>query len=974
VGVSVQKNDSFGRISILGMGAVCTNGSKHVLEASAKEKFTIVDTNESCRRIYEAMSDKNNNLPSDANSKSPHKSNERHARIPRKWEAERDCKGGWYDRIIRGRKNIQTGEEFDHMRTLAKAVFDQAAIECSDPKQLSKEEWRNMEFKHFQVFLRELLWAVFSKHKVKAAGGHQDTNNITLFNVAKVIGILAFGSSFVQYLEHNEFVVSKEEEVKRENNINDRYAGGKSNSLEEKPVDINKKKEMKSLHDFMTKISGHLLKTSNELFCEEAKEDANLATKTMHFDAFLVLITRFLARNLDRGTGRSGSYYLDIGNLVDDVIADAETRQKTQIVTYAVALGNRLRQYKDSNGILRNRDNFSLKETSLETILQMIREIPKKSWSKETNVPDGLRRKIVEELEWQLEGRVPPARSKRTLTSHGMNLTNVAKRIIQEIKPMPLPKYSKPTDNRRTGKRVAEELLQAIALDWKPIVPTMRMSRLHQRLSSDEKHLNWVGIDLIDHLKGGGNTGTILVSPLSASAMLLMAQVATRSTTRYEIEEFVGDIASHDLEEYDIFDNIFGPGDSKVKSAISFSQSLWVPDRFSKAYGNAVNTYVSGHVGSFKQGDYFPPIESQRQGPLAAAHSGSMRKSRNESVDAWARTATNGKVFRVFGSTLYNVSSMLVGVVCFKVPWRNAFIAPGVEKPRISQYPVDWFQVDSSHRMKCRYMQSAPGIEFPYITSKDAFIVNVPFASGGLEALIAVPRYRKRREQLASAQRRDEDDMTGGKSYSRDLWSHLFDPPSFEHILHPNKSAPPKTLATLLEKMKTNKKRGKAITKLTLPMGRIEWTGNLKNSIRSKFEISEIFSEEDAELTEAIGSSNDYCYLSGIIQRTSLELIPDGAEGPAMDSMTASSEEIETKNSKHLKISRPFLIVIHANAQAVLMGHIHTIKSPEVDGRVEQGQQEGLLDPWKDIKRQIHGGSGYSDMEMTDDDDDDDDW
>jgi len=461
------------------------------------------------------------------------------------------------------------------------------------------------------------------------------------------------------------------------------------------------------------------------------------------------------------------------------------------------------------------------------------------------------------------------------------------------------------------------------------------------------------------------------------------------STTKYEIQEFIGDIEDHDLETYNIFEDMFSTlsydrdrntDADAVKSQINvcFAHSLWLPRRYSTRYGHAVNTYVSGHVGSFEEGSYFPMDKNKEKRRKE-------NSQQNMAVDRWVMRETDGKVPKLFGTSLsHNVSSMLLGVVSFKMPWRYAFSAPTpMERPSIRQFPIGWFRVGENHRIRCRYMTTHKGVGLSYITSKDALVVNVPFASG-LAAMIAIPRHKKRRQELrerrrSTRQQRDDTDSRSGKKddhENSEMFRNLYDPPSLEHILHGNKESEPKSLNDVLDRMAMNRSRGKVVDRLTLPMGTIEWTGNIKHAVKKRFFISELFAEEEAELGSAIGDPDEHAHVSGMIQRNSLELIPDGIINGGMSDRSAMTREAsskgddEKKKKRHMQVDSPFLIVIHHRGQSVMMGYIHGVKSPDVDARVEKCASEALKDPWRGIKAKISTDTYDEPMDDSDDDSD----
>jgi len=266
--------------------------------------------------------------------------------------------------------------------------------------------------------------------------------------------------------------------------------------------------------------------------------------------------------------------------------------------------------------------------------------------------------------------------------------------------------------------------------------------------------------------------------------------------------------------------------------------------------------------------------------------------------------------------------------------------------------------------------------------------VNVPFASG-LAAMIAIPRHKKRRQELrkrrsARQQQQRDDEADANRSGKKDedddnddskvmMFRNLYDPPSLEHILHGNNASEPKSLHEVLERMNLNRSRGKVVDELTLPMGTVEWTGNIKHAVRKRFFISELFEEEEADLGSAIGEPHENAHVSGMIQRNSLELIPDGAINGGSDRSTvsgdASSKREGQKKKRHMRVDSPFLIVIHHRGQSVMMGYIHGVKSPDVDTTAEKCD-EALNDPWREIKAKI--ATDIYDEPLDDSDDDSD--
>jgi len=113
---------------------------------------------------------------------------------------------------------------------------------------------------------------------------------------------------------------------------------------------------------------------------------------------------------------------------------------------------------------------------------------------------------------------------------------------------------------------------------------------------------------------------------------------------------------------------------------------------------------------------------------------------------------------------------------------------------------------------------------------------------------------------------------------------------------------------------------------------RIEWSGNLKPAIREKFGISEIFESETAELRGALQNQTDPAHISGVVQRARIELIPDGVEEP---NEIKAEQLMKREKQRHVTVDSPFLLVIHREGQAIMMGCVRSVNSPDVDGRVE---------------------------------------
>eukprot|EP00466_Bigelowiella_natans_P010679 jgi/Bigna1/73697/fgenesh1_pg.25_\ len=1045
------------------MGGICSHSAKyaHVTKPPAS-KFMVIDNNECCRRIYRAMTT-NDEFDDFKGGDAKRKRKLQTPRV-RKWISQRDatkCKILEKYRCVLGPLAV-----FEH------SAEEMAAAE-EEVKRNNNEGEHNddkMYFRHFEEFMHELLWAVFQ----------QNSNN----------------EDNVQHSEKNK------------NKSKKRYSVTLSRCCW---TTLTGKSRM------LTVISSP--GSSN---CSEESGPRHLKDKNVSFSCFATFMLRSLARNLDRGPHSLAPVYnVEIAHLIDHILIEAESEENFIIKGCASSL----RSYMSDVSFVASQDSICSFVESLVISSLFSRKLQhQRAVAKESRQPFKDEEDLLNEPAMTLGGdslialTVPDIysinRGKDALdeellqTIKGMTYKDmeavflseesnllfvqlyiiyyrhdrIARRIVTQLRTT-LPRSS--TSIRPTGKVCSSmplkkrnnknalvlEVIESIDEDTNPISSSMRLTRLHQRLSSDQRHLNWVGIDILEHLRTANsdnantnnNPGTILLSPLSVSAMLLMAQEASVSTTKYEIQEFLGDIDDHDLESYDIFEDMFSTlsygrngnadvdAELKRKTDVCFAHSLWLPGKYSTRYGHAVNAYVSGHVGGFQEDSYFPVDQYKEKRKERGGEKNQKKNNQQEhshcsphkdrssmmAVDRWVMSETNGKVARLFGRSLSSsVSSMLLGVVTFKMPWKYAFSSPmhaSMQKnPSLGQFPVGWFRVGERHRMKCRYMTTHRGVGLSYITSKDALVVNVPFASG-LAAMIAIPRHKKRRQELrkrrsARQQQQRDDEADANRSGKKDedddnddskvmMFRNLYDPPSLEHILHGNNASEPKSLHEVLERMNLNRSRGKVVDELTLPMGTVEWTGNIKHAVRKRFFISEVsrlansgmrpptfwspmvfdllesaltnhfvhssvicmnsmmelFEEEEADLGSAIGEPHENAHVSGMIQRNSLELIPDGAINGGSDRSTvsgdASSKREGQKKKRHMRVDSPFLIVIHHRGQSVMMGYIHGVKSPDVDTTAEKCD-EALNDPWREIKAKI--ATDIYDEPLDDSDDDSD--
>uniref|UniRef100_A0A7S2XEB5 Uncharacterized protein n=1 Tax=Lotharella oceanica TaxID=641309 RepID=A0A7S2XEB5_9EUKA len=194
---------------------------------------------------------------------------------------------------------------------------------------------------------------------------------------------------------------------------------------------------------------------------------------------------------------------------------------------------------------------------------------------------------------------------------------------------------------------------------------------------------------------------------------------------------------------------------------------------------------------------------------------------------------------------------MLIGICSFKAKWRYQFRGDYMKsasgKPGTGLFPVAQFKIDAFHRLRCRFM-TLKGVKIPYMTSRDALVVNVDFATNGLQALIAVPRLNKRLQHIQnrrdrSAKRRDEKDDEGEmhlrprigvdrkSAYEEEqrTWRDPYDPPTLRSILqrntkgfseNPDEEVEMKPLIEVINRMEANAAKGKFVSKLTLPMGK----------------------------------------------------------------------------------------------------------------------------------------------------------
>jgi len=806
------------------MGALCSaNHVGHYLHSG--HHYLKVDNSECYRRIFRALEWDRSNTKEQEHQK---------GLLPRRWKQERDARGGWYDRFIRNRWDPVKKTKHLHVHKLVALAFKHSSMDDDEKDKKGRlveddhKELSEMRFLEFKELLRELLWAAFVLHE-----DHE--NKISTTHIAEILGVMVFGRYF-------------------------RYV--RDSKKREKPDATTQ------LFDTFVQKMGDNIRQSLEalggLQAPLMPLSPSAKAQRVNFEYYHTYMLRCLARNIDRGThSPAATYQLDLSNLVDDILRKQEIQLSIMCKRYWQILQSHKNQLVEEwNQYMKATGKYSA-NPPMSVLLSTVSPEKWKDFRhpdrklKDIRLPEGLRLPLIKELE-NYEGKkgrcgppTPAERNPNNDTVKGIDLANLVRGIGQIVNTKDI--VSPVQHQAMSPAQFVALFAKDMKKDTNPITAQQRMGRLLSTFSNGE-YLNWLGIEILEQLQENNENDTLvnsIVSPLSVSALLLMAQVATASSTRHEFVEHHGNLEDYSLEDMNPLEDVFTDGKNGKDLEVVFAHSLWLPDRYSKTYGNAVNTYVAGQVGAFRQRKYFPVHDNENNLTASKAAPRSRVKTDNLAVDEWANECTKGKIQQLFGSPLYNVNSMLIGICSFKAKWRYQFHGEYMKntsgKPGIGLFPVEQFKIDAFHRLRCRFM-TLKGVKIPYMTSKDALVVNVDFASNGLQALIAIPRLKKRlehvqnrRDRVAKRRGGEEDDgemqlrpnigteRKNSLEEEQVTWRDPYDPPTLRSILQRktkglasdlDDDVEMKPLIEVINKMESNAAKGKFVSKLTLPMGK----------------------------------------------------------------------------------------------------------------------------------------------------------
>ena len=305
-------------------------------------------------------------------------------------------------------------------------------------------------------------------------------------------------------------------------------------------------------------------------------------------------------------------------------------------------------------------------------------------------------------------------------------------------------------------------------------------------------------------------------------------------------------------------------------------------------------------------------------------------------ADSWLRDVSEERLPGVFGAPLRGRSSLVLGVAHVAPFWRFAFeMKPPSEVNKSIEFRAlpEWFYVSRHGRVKSRFMH-LNWVRLGFRISKGIILVHIPTMRERKEGAPADDRksprnYGDRSSGVLIAVRRDRQD---------------FSAPTLEEVLaRPGAGSNGRPqyydIEDLVRDMESKKRLPRVVTHLSLPVGKISFTGNLRGhleaaGVRAPF-------RKGTDLWNAFrrpGSHIAGAPLTGVTHSASLTFAPDGAiSGDAVSNHIRDYISMDkrrrffpggrdkARSGRRLIVDKPFLAIVHDGYRPTMMAQANYV-------------------------------------------------